>query len=192
MNFVYVCMLSHVWLFATPWTVACQVPLSWNFPGKNNGLGCHFLLQGIFPTQGSNPCPLHLLYWRRTLYHWATREGWVLYVSKVNDLCSHRASCSLLFFSHSVVSDSLQPHGLQHTRLHCLSLSPRVCLNPCPLSRWGHPTIPSSVAPFSSCPQSFPTLGSFQMSHLFHQVAKGLEFQLQHQSFQWTPRTDLL
>ena len=147
MNFVYVCMLSHVWLTATPWTVACQVPLSWNFPGKNNGLGCHFLLQGIFPTQGSNLCPLHLLYCRRTLYHWATREGWVLYVSKVNDLCSHGASCSLLFFSHSVVSDSLQPHGLQHARLPCPSPTPKVCSNLCPSSRWCHPTTPSSVTP---------------------------------------------
>ena len=64
-----------------------------------------------------------------------------------------------LLFSHSVVSDSLQPHGLQHARLHCLSLSPRVCLNSCTLSRWCYPTILSSVAPFSSCPQSFPTSG---------------------------------
>ena len=52
-------MISHVRLFETPWMVACQAPLSWNFLGKNTGVGCRFLLQGIFPTQGSNPCLLH-------------------------------------------------------------------------------------------------------------------------------------
>ena len=60
----------------------------------------------------------------------------------------------LLLFSHSVVSDSLQPHGLQHVRYPCPSRSPRVCSNSCSLS-WCHPTISSSVTPFSSCPQSF-------------------------------------
>ena len=58
-------------------------------------------------------------------------------------------------FSHSVVSDSLRPHEVQHTRLPCPSPTPRVYSNPCPLSRWRHPTISSSVAPFSSCLQSF-------------------------------------
>ena len=57
--------------------------------------------------------------------------------------------------------------GLQHTRLPCPSLSPRVCANWCLLSRWCHPTISASVAPFSFCPQSFPALGSFLMSWLF-------------------------
>ena len=60
------------------------------------------------------------------------------------------------------------------------------------LSRWCHPTISSSVIPFSFCLQSFPALGSFQMVSSLHQVAKVLEFQLQHQSFQWTFRTDFL
>ena len=70
-------------------------------------------------------------------------------------------------FSHSVVSDSLWPHGLQHTRLPCLSPTPRVYSNSCPLSRWCHLSISSSVIPFSSCPQSFPASGSFQTSQLF-------------------------
>ena len=61
---------------------------------------------------------------------------------------------------------TLQPHGLQHTMLPCPSLSPRVCSNSCPLSRWCHPTISSSVIPFS-CPQSFPASGSFPESQLF-------------------------
>ena len=64
---VCVCVksLSHVRLFATPWTVACQAPLSMRFSSKNTGVDCHFLLQGIFPTQGSNLGPLHC---RQTLY----------------------------------------------------------------------------------------------------------------------------
>ena len=65
------------------------------------------------------------------------------------------------------MSDSLQPHGLQHTRLPCHSLFPRVCSNSCPLIRWCHPTISSSVTPFSSCPQSFPASWSFPMIQLF-------------------------
>ena len=73
----------------------------------------------------------------------------------------------LLLFRHSVVSDSLWPHGLQHPRLPCPSLSPSVCSNLCPSSQWCHPTISSSVVPISSCPQSFPESGSFPMSQLF-------------------------
>jgi len=65
------------------------------------------------------------------------------------------------------MSDSLWPHGLQHTRLPCSSLSPGVCSNSCPLSQWHHPNISSSVAPFSFCPQSFPASRSFPKSQLF-------------------------
>ena len=72
-----------------------------------------------------------------------------------------------LLFSCSVVSNSLRPHEQQHARLPCPLLSPRVCSNSCPLSHWCYPTISFSVAPFSSCPQSFPALGFFPMSCLF-------------------------
>ena len=73
----------------------------------------------------------------------------------------------LLLFSRSVVSDSLRPHGLQHTSLPCPAPAPGSCSNLCP-SSWGcHPTISPSVVPFSSCPQSFPASGSFPMSQLF-------------------------
>ena len=69
--------------------------------------------------------------------------------------------------SHSVVSNSLWPHGQQHARLPCPSSTPRTYSDSCPLSRWCHPTISSSVIPFSSRFQSFPALGSFQMSQFF-------------------------
>ena len=65
------------------------------------------------------------------------------------------------------MSNSLWPHGLQHTRPPCLSPTPRAYSNSCPLSWWCHPTISSSVLPFSSCRQSFPAVGSFPMSQLF-------------------------
>ena len=70
-------------------------------------------------------------------------------------------------FSCSVVSDSLQSHGLQHTRLPCPSPTSGVYSNSCPLSQWCHPTVSSSVIPFSSCFQSFPASGSFPISQFF-------------------------
>ena len=70
-------------------------------------------------------------------------------------------------FSHRVISDSWQPHGLQHARPPCPSPTPGAYSNLCPLSQWCHPTISSSVVPFSSCLQSFPASGSFPMSQLF-------------------------
>ena len=81
-------------------------------------------------------------------------------------LTPKKASCSVQF-SHSVVSDSLQPHGLQHTRLPCPSPTPGAYSNSCPLSQWCHPSISSSVLPFSSHLQSFPASGSFPMSQFF-------------------------
>ena len=72
-----------------------------------------------------------------------------------------------MLFSHSVLSDSLWPHGLQHTRPPCPSPSPEACSNSHPLGRWCHPTISSSAVPFPSCLQSFPAPGPFLMSRLF-------------------------
>ena len=90
------------------------------------------------------------------------------------------------------MSESLQPHGLQHARLPCSSLFPRACSNSGPLSRWCHPTISSSVTAFFSCLNLSQHEGLFQWVNSSYQVAKVLEFQLQHQSFQWILRTDLL
>ena len=100
--------------------------------------------------------------------------------------------CGSVQFSHSVMSDSLWPHGLQHTRPPCPSPTPGAYSNSCPLSRWCHPIISYSVVPFFSHLQSFPTSGSFQMSQFFSSGGQSLEFQLQHQSFQWIFRTAFL
>ena len=95
-------------------------------------------------------------------------------------------------FSHSVVSDSLWPHESQQPRHPCPSPTPRVYPNPYPSSQWYHPPISSSVIPFSPAPNPSQHWGLFQWVNSLHEVAKILEFQLQHQSFQWTPRTYLL
>ena len=92
--------------------------------------------------------------------------------------------------SHSVVSDSLWLHGLQHARPPCPPSTPGAYSNSCPLSRWCHPTISPSVIPLSSHFQSFPASQSFPVIGSLHQVAKVLE--CQHQSFQWLFRTDFL
>ena len=98
----------------------------------------------------------------------------------------------IIQFSPSVVFDSLQPHALQQARPPCPSPTPGVYSNSCPLSQWCHPTLSSSVVPFSYCLQSFPASDLFKWVTSLHQVTEVLAFQLQHQSFQWTPRTDLL
>ena len=77
-------------------------------------------------------------------------------------------------FSHTVVSDSLQPEGLHHPRPPCPSPTPALCSNSHPSSRWCHPTISSSAVSFSSCLQSFPASGSFSMSQLFASGAKSI------------------
>ena len=77
-------------------------------------------------------------------------------------------------FSHSVVSDSLRPHELQHARPPCPSPTPGIYPNSCPSSRWCHPAISSSVVPFSSCSQTLPASGSFPMSQLIASVGQSI------------------
>ena len=100
------------------------------------------------------------------------KAWWVRWTGTISLMFSlhflkHPGYFLLLLFSCSVMSDSLPPHGLQHARFPCLLLSPGVSSNSRPLRQWCHPTISSSVTPFSSCPQSFPAWGSFPMSWLF-------------------------
>ena len=114
------------------------------------------------------PCPersiwLYLLLWKLEELQptFSQRER------GTKTLCFSFLEDSSVQFSHSVVSDSLRPHGLQHARPPCPSTTPGVYSNSCPLSRWCHPSISSSVIPFSSCLQSFPASGSLQMRQLF-------------------------
>ena len=103
------------------------------------------------------------------------RRGWLL-SAQIGWFNSVQFSCS-------VVSDSLQLHEPQHTRLPCPSSTPGVHSNSCPYSRWCHPAISSSVVPFFSGPQSLPASRSFPMSQLFAWGGQSIGVQLQHQSF---------
>ena len=101
------------------------------------------------PLEESMPTPSSILAWR---IPWTEKPG--------------RLQFSSVQFSHSVTSDSLQPHESQHSKPPCPSPTPRVYSNSCPSSRWCHPAISSSVSPFSSCPQSLPASGFFPVSQL--------------------------
>ena len=99
---------------------------------------------------------------------WFENTGWLSpFALHLKLYCVCVFSSSDNHFSHSVMSDSFRPHGLQHARPPCPSPTPGVHPNSCPLSRWCHPAISSSAVPFFSCLQSFLVSGSFQMSQLF-------------------------
>ena len=109
---------------------------------------------------------------------------------KMPSIC--KVPVSSIQFSHSVVSDSLWPHESQHARPPCPSPTPRVHSDSGPSSQWFHPAISSSVVSSPPAPNPSQHQSLFQWVNSSHQVAKVLEFQLQHQSFQRNPRTDLL
>ena len=138
--------------------------------GKNTGVGCHSLLQGIFPTQGLN---LGLLHCRWILHHLSHQGSprileWVAYpFSRGSSQPRNQTRVSCIAGRFFTISAIFWPRGLQHTRPLCPSSSLTACSNSCPLSWWCHPTISSPIAPFSSCLQSFPASGSFLMSQLF-------------------------
>ena len=97
-----------------------------------------------------------------------TSKASIVYVFRLpsGKQTSELLTCSVQF-SCSVMSDSLRPHGLHHARPPCLSPTPGACLNSCPSNHRCHPTISSSVIPFSSCLQSFPASGSFPVNQFF-------------------------
>ena len=142
-------------------------------------MSCHSLLWGIFLTQGSHPGFLHCRQILYSLSHEGSPKVKVVLVGNQTQVSCLEGSCvhhyttnawTLSVQFSSVAQSCLtlcDPHGLQHTRLRCPSPTPRACSNSCPLSWWCHPTISSSVSPFSSCLQSFPASGSFPMSQFF-------------------------
>ena len=154
-------------------------------PSKNTGVGCHALLQEIFPTQGSNPVILHcwILYCQR--HQGSPRIEWVAYpfsrgYSQTRNWIGVSCIAGRFFTSratreapHMCISSVVKSGrtllllGPQHTRLPCLSPTPRAYSNSRPLSRWCHLTISSSVIPFSSCLQSFWESSAFLMSQFF-------------------------
>ena len=142
---VVIWSLSRVWLFATPWTVAHQAPLSMGFSRQEYWSGLPFPSpKQLGEELKQNPDP-----------------------QDFQAELSISSSQSVSQLSRSVVSDSLQPHESQHTRPPCPSPTPGLYSNSCPSSWWCYPANSSSVVPFSSCPRSLPASGSFPMSQLF-------------------------
>ena len=126
-----------------------------------------------------------------------SREGFYAQRMKSTNISYAVLSTLSVRISHSVMSDSLWPHGLQHARPPCPSTTSGVYLNSCPLSRWCYPTICSSVVPFFYCPQSFPASGSFQMSQLFAWGGQRIGVSasasvLPKNTQDWSPRMDWL
>ena len=133
----------------------------WDFPGKNTGVGYHFLLQRVFLTQGWNP---HLLLGRQILYHLRTGR---------KAICKSTHRCYIMSDSDVVIAQSLScvwllvtPWTVAHQASRPL-LSPGVCPRSCLLNRWCYPTISSSTTLFFFCLQSFPGSGCFLVSWLF-------------------------
>ena len=137
-----------------------------------------FIEQLIWPSILSRVCYLIFMWWLILCVTLAMVPRYLI---------KHYYRCFFYISQSSVQSISLvrlfATHEPQHARPPCPSPTPGVYSNSCPSSRWCHPAISSSIVPFSSCPQSFPAS---------HQMAKVLELQIRHQSFQWTRRTDFL
>ena len=150
-------------LTCATWDLCCLIQdlCMANWWGNNGNSERHYFgvlqSEGTFPTQRSNPLLMSPVLADRLFTNCAT---WF----------------SSVQFSSSVVSDSLQPHGLQHARDPCPWPTPGVYSNSCPLSQWWHPTSLSSVVTFSSCLQSFPATGSFLFSQLFTSDGQSIGF----------------
>ena len=161
--------------FMTAETVTHQSPLSWDFLGKNTGVGCHFLLQGSFPTQGLNPSLLH---WQAGFLPLSCQRSpqWSIQFSTVQSL-SRPTLCDPMNRSTPGIPVHHQLPEFTQTHAHRVgdAIQPSHALSS-----------PSSPAPNPSQHQSI-----FQWVNSWYEVAKVLEFQLQHQLFQWTPRTNL-
>ena len=146
---------SRVQLFATLWTVDHQAPLSMGFSRQEYWTGLPCPPPGDLPDPEIEPLSLMSPALAGGLF--STSATW----EALNHSLPQLKPLQFSQLSHSLMSDSLQPHEPQNTRPPCLSPTPGIHPNPCPLSQWCHPTISSSVVPFSSCPQSFSASGSF-------------------------------
>ena len=146
---------SLIWLFVTLWIVDCQAPLSMGFSSQEYRTELLCLSPKDLPDSGIEPMfPAAPAALQANSLLRATREAPIPW--QMPNKHEFPVTCCSVQFSRSVLSDSLQPHELQHARPPSPSPTPRVHSNSCPLSQWCHPAISSSVVPFSSCPQSLP------------------------------------
>ena len=146
---------SLIWLFVTLWIVDCQAPLSMGFSSQEYRTELLCLSPKDLPDSGIEPMfPAAPAALQVNSLLRATTEAPIPW--QMPNKHEFPVTCCSVQFSRSVLSDSLQPHELQHARPPSPSPTPRVHSNSCPLSQWCHPAISSSVVPFSSCPQSLP------------------------------------
>ena len=193
----HACCQNHKYKFPIGWSLSvfvCEVTLvvsdslrpdwpqptrllsPWDSLGRNTGVVWHSISPGHLSDPGIKPAsfmsPILEGEFFTTSANWGALDGiyqwqfhqnndWTLFGGK--DFLEYLS----VQFSHSVMSDNLQPHESQHSRTPCPSPTPGVHANSCSLSRWCHPAISSSVIPFSSCPQSLSASGSFPMNQLF-------------------------
>ena len=163
-----VCVLSHVWLFVTPWTVACQALLSVECSRQEYWSGLPYPTPRNLPNPGIQPGSLASPALAGGFFTTKGKELVLKIPSVFEDLSNTSiASFSSVQFSRSVVSDSLRPHESQHARPPCPAPTPEVHSDSRPSSQWCHPAISPSVVPFSSCPKSLSASESFPMSQLF-------------------------
>ena len=182
--------------------------------GQNRILHWSSLVGSIFFSMGYG---VHLIFWsysftqhrmnQRTMAssdgcfailpvfpYFLTLDTFLIHTNNLSLFLASPLCCTVFSvqFSHSVLINSLQPHGLQHARLLCSSPTPKSWSNSCPSSWWCHPTIHLLSSPFPSAFNLSQHQGLFKWVSSLHQVVKILEFQLQRQSFQWIFRTDFL
>ena len=172
-----ICMLNHfssVWHFLTPWTVVLQASCPWDSPSKNTGVGCHALLQGIFMTQESNLVLLGLLHWQVSSLPLAPPGKPIIAIQ----LLSHVQLFVTPWTAGCLASLSIT---ISWILLKLMSIELVI-----------HPTISSLLSPSPPAFNLSQHQGLFQWVSSSHQVAKVLEFQFQHQSFQWIFKTDFL
>ena len=150
-------VLSRVWLSATPWTAAYQAPPSVGFSRQEYWSGVPL----PSPNMPSRLVITFLPRSKRLLISWLQSPSAV--ILEPRKIVVHRYNGILLLFICSVMSSSFQPHAQHHARLPCPSLSLGACSNSCQSSWWYHPTISSTVAPFSSYSQSFPASGALHI-----------------------------
>ena len=169
--------MSHVQLFATPWTVAHQAPLSMEFSRQEYWSGL--------------PCPSPRRSSRSRDWTQVSRIAgrfFTIFTREAPNM--HSVWFSIQFSSviqlYPTLCDPMDSRPL------CPSPTPGAYANSCPLSWWCQLTILSAVVPFSSCHQSFPASGSFQMSQLFTSGSQSIGVSASASILQWTPRTDLL
>ena len=201
--------LSHIRLLATPWTAAYQAPPSMGFSRQEYWSGVplpspwlylrlykySITVKTILSTGMFSTCHNPMNWWFSWSFSWRLHLILLVFLKCrliLEVLDPYFPNLEIMLFSCQVESDSLWPHELCHARLLCPSPSPGISPDSCPLIRWCHPTISSSVVPFPPALNLSQHQGLFHWVCSSHQVAKVLELLFQCEPFQWLFRVEFL